>query len=194
MMFPTKVTLILIIITVGFPPLSVQSDRPTDARPDGASPGAMRYVFPAWLPGVTVTPAEDVQFLMESLARATNFRKNLVTDFEVADCYTKGDDMPEYTTNVYCPAGCAAHRKASVWGAGTYNGASSLCRAAVHSGNLPNAAGGLVTMEKRPLAMLYPGSTKNGVKSSLLVINSKRIPKGDVKSFVVSRYRYEFGK
>ncbi|XP_035690056.1 uncharacterized protein LOC118425355 [Branchiostoma floridae] len=122
MMFPTKVTLILIIITVGFPPLSVQSDRPTDARPDGASPGAMRYVFPAWLPGVTVTPAEDVQFLMESLARATNFRKNLVTDFEVADCYTKGDDMPEYTTNVYCPAGCAAHRKASVWGAGTYNG------------------------------------------------------------------------
>jgi len=82
MVFSTKVTLILIIAVV-FPPISarLQTDRPTGARPDGASPGAMRYVFPAWLPGVTVTPAEAMQFLMESLARATNFRKNLVTDF-----------------------------------------------------------------------------------------------------------------
>ncbi|CAH1253325.1 KATNAL2 [Branchiostoma lanceolatum] len=65
---------------------------------------------------------------------------------------------------------------------------SSLCRAEIHSGKLQDGTGGFVTVNKQPMGMIFPGSTRNRAKSTFIVIHSKRLPKGDLKSFVVRRY------
>ncbi|CAH1233701.1 CRISPLD2 [Branchiostoma lanceolatum] len=192
--------ILLVVITVCLPSIRAQTVQPTAAQLNDSSPGVGRYlfpgvgryVFPAWLSGVVVTPVQDVEVLQESYARAVGIRKPVVTDFEVADCSTAGDAMVKETTTVYCPAGCASRRKATVWGTGVYKGDSSLCRAAIHSGKLQDVTGGFVTVSKRPMGMMFPGSTRNRVKSTFIVINSKSFPKLDMKSFVVKRY--EFGK
>ncbi|KAI8489026.1 hypothetical protein Bbelb_332500 [Branchiostoma belcheri] len=166
---------------------------PTDvAQPNatGSAPDTGRYVFPGGLPGMVITPVRDVEILEESYARVMEIRRHVVTDFEVADCATTGDDMGNETTTIYCPAGCATHVKATVWGTGTYKGDSSMCRAAVHNGKLLDAEGGFVTVDKRPLGMMFPGSVRNGVRSTLAVINANRFPKGDKKSFVLRKYKF----
>jgi len=46
-----------------------------------------------------------------------------------------------------------------------YTGDLSICAAAVHAGLIP-ACGGNVTVEKAPGRESYPGSERNGIKSS----------------------------
>ncbi|XP_019631219.1 PREDICTED: uncharacterized protein LOC109475124 [Branchiostoma belcheri] len=163
---------------------------PDVAQPNATAPDTGRYVFPGGLPGMVVTPVRDMEILEESYARVMEIRKHVVTDFEVADCTTTGDEMGNETTTIYCPVGCAAHVKATVWGTGTYKWDSSMCRAAIHNGKLDDSAGGFVTVDKRPLGMMFPGSVRNGVRSTLAVINANRFPKGDKKSFVLRKYKF----
>ena len=50
-----------------------------------------------------------------------------------------------------------------VWGTDLYSDDSSICTAAVHAGRITRSAGGIVTIELRPGAVSYTGSTRNGV-------------------------------
>ncbi len=53
-----------------------------------------------------------------------------------------------------------------LWGTDLYTDDSSICLAAVHSGLITAAAGGTVTIEMRPGAPSYAGTTRYGVTSN----------------------------
>jgi molecular chaperone DnaK len=63
-----------------------------------------------------------------------------------------------------CPAGGTPG--AGVWGTDVYTDDSSVCTAAVHAGLITFESGGPVTIEMRPDAGAYQGSSRNGVESS----------------------------
>ena len=52
-----------------------------------------------------------------------------------------------------------------IYGTGTYTDDSSVCTAAVHAGLITVAAGGDVTIEIRPGAQSYAGTTQHGITS-----------------------------
>ncbi len=62
---------------------------------------------------------------------------------------------------VACPAGCD---KGSVYGTGVYTADTSICRAGVHSGVIPES-GGVVTIALEAGRAAYRGSEQNGIKS-----------------------------
>jgi hypothetical protein len=62
---------------------------------------------------------------------------------------------------VACPAGCD---EGSIYGTGVYTADSSICRAGVHSGVIPES-GGVVTITLEPGRPAYRGSEQNGIKS-----------------------------
>lgn len=62
-----------------------------------------------------------------------------------------------------CPAG--GQISGRLWGTNTYTDDSSICTAAVHSGLITAAEGGVVTIEVRPGASSYQASTRNGITS-----------------------------
>uniref|UniRef100_A0A1A8F495 Cysteine-rich secretory protein LCCL domain containing 2 n=1 Tax=Nothobranchius korthausae TaxID=1143690 RepID=A0A1A8F495_9TELE len=62
-----------------------------------------------------------------------------------------------------CPAFCL-HKKGQVWGTGTYDAQSSICRAAIHAGVIGNG-GGLVDVTRTDKSPFFVRSTKNGVES-----------------------------
>jgi hypothetical protein len=61
-----------------------------------------------------------------------------------------------------CPA---AGRRDQAWGTDVYTDNSSVCTAAVHSGAIVHANGGIVTIEHLPGQASYTGSTRNGITS-----------------------------
>jgi hypothetical protein len=63
---------------------------------------------------------------------------------------------------VACPAGCS---KGSSYGTGVYTADTSICRAGVHTGVIPES-GGVVTITLEPGRPAYRGSEQNGVSSS----------------------------
>lgn len=62
-----------------------------------------------------------------------------------------------------CPAGGPASGR--VWGTDLYTDDSSICTAAVHAGVITVAAGGAITIEIRPAANSYRGTSQNGIAS-----------------------------
>lgn len=62
-----------------------------------------------------------------------------------------------------CPAGGSAGR---IWGTDTYTDDTSVCTAGVHAGLITFINGGRITIEIRPGAQSYIGSSRNGVNSS----------------------------
>lgn len=62
-----------------------------------------------------------------------------------------------------CPPGGTP--SAAVWGSDNYSDDSSICAAAVHAGLISAGNGGAVTIEVRPGAGSYKGSSRNGVSS-----------------------------
>lgn len=67
------------------------------------------------------------------------------------------------TWKLKCPAN---GKQATVWGTDVYTLDSSICNAAVHAGKLTVETGGSVTIELRPGASSYKGSTRNGIKTN----------------------------
>ncbi|XP_077997735.1 uncharacterized protein LOC144450866 [Glandiceps talaboti] len=86
-----------------------------------------------------------------------------------ANCEHQSTDVCDSSAatvcRVRCPAGCASASR-NVWGTGYYAGDSSLCKAAVHSGVITNAAGGVVDVSFRDGDSSYTGSTRNGVTTT----------------------------
>ncbi|XP_044158161.1 cysteine-rich secretory protein LCCL domain-containing 2-like [Bufo gargarizans] len=79
-----------------------------------------------------------------------------------ACCSTKAKDLPAQTTLVICPYGCLT-QNAPVWGHGYgYADESSVCRAAIHAGIIPDG-GGYVVVVKRSGKAFYSESSRNGV-------------------------------
>lgn len=62
-----------------------------------------------------------------------------------------------------CPPGGPTSGR--LWGTDLYTDDSSICLASVHAGVITAASGGTVTIEIRPGASSYTGSTRNGVSS-----------------------------
>jgi len=62
---------------------------------------------------------------------------------------------------VACPAGCG---KGSIYGTGVYTADTSICRAGIHSGVIPES-GGVVSITLEPGRPAYRGSEQNGIKS-----------------------------
>jgi hypothetical protein len=62
---------------------------------------------------------------------------------------------------VACPAGCD---KGSIYGTGVYTADTSICRAGIHSGVIPES-GGVVTITLEPGRPAYRGSEQNGLRS-----------------------------
>lgn len=62
-----------------------------------------------------------------------------------------------------CPAGGPISER--VWGTNLYTDDASICSAAVHAGVITLSGGGIVTIEIRPGANSYQGTTRNGVTS-----------------------------
>ncbi|KAG3069960.1 hypothetical protein PC122_g16351 [Phytophthora cactorum] len=74
------------------------------------------------------------------------------------------------TIKISCPAACDASSTSKVYGSGLYSDASSICLAAIHSGAIVAAQGGLVTLTLERGAQPAQtaktmGSTANGVTS-----------------------------
>lgn len=63
---------------------------------------------------------------------------------------------------VLCPA---EGKLEGAWGTDIYTDDSSICTAAVHAGLITTREGGIVTVEMRPDAGQYTGSTRNGVRT-----------------------------
>jgi len=72
-----------------------------------------------------------------------------------------GQNGAQYTYT--CPA---FGTRGAVWGTDVYTDDSSVCTAAVHTGQITLAGGGTVTIEIRPGEPAYTGSTRNRVTSS----------------------------
>ncbi|MEE6519925.1 hypothetical protein FKM82_017704, partial [Ascaphus truei] len=81
-----------------------------------------------------------------------------------AHCSLKAKDLPSPITEVVCPAGCLTETS-TVWGTGTYSDDSSICRAAIHAGEMTNA-GGRIIVEIKPGKISYKKSTQNGITSN----------------------------
>jgi hypothetical protein len=62
-----------------------------------------------------------------------------------------------------CPAGGMLSER--LWGTDLYTDDSSICSAAVHAGLVTTSGGGPITIEIRPGASTYTGSSRNGVAS-----------------------------
>lgn len=85
----------------------------------------------------------------------------------------KEDQEDGSTIKVKCPASCATQptlAQARVFGTTIYSDASSICLAAIHSGALSSATGGLVTLTLERGVRFYDsairrGSSANGVES-----------------------------
>jgi hypothetical protein len=62
---------------------------------------------------------------------------------------------------------CPSHGRADfvIWGTDVYTDDSSVCTAAVHTGKISLASGGIVTIEIRPGQSSYQESTRNGITS-----------------------------
>ncbi|KAM3828963.1 cysteine-rich secretory protein LCCL domain-containing 2 [Vipera latastei] len=84
---------------------------------------------------------------------------------QVIKCDTKMRDTCRGSTcNRYlCPAGCL-NSKAKVFGFPNYESASSICRAAIHSGVLDNR-GGLVDITRKGRSDFFVMSLRNGVRT-----------------------------
>ncbi|KAM4021497.1 uncharacterized protein ACNLHF_026872 isoform 2-T2 [Anomaloglossus baeobatrachus] len=80
-----------------------------------------------------------------------------------ASCTTTARDLPGSSAEVLCPADCLTNG-GSVWGSDVYTNDSSICRAAIHAGKIPNN-GGQVSVQKSPGQSSYTGSTRNGVST-----------------------------
>ncbi|XP_073499410.1 uncharacterized protein [Phyllobates terribilis] len=80
-----------------------------------------------------------------------------------ASCSTTARDLPGSSADVFCPADCSTSGR-SVWGTDVYTDDSSICRAAIHAGKIPNE-GGQVSVQKTPGQASYNGSTRNGIKT-----------------------------
>jgi hypothetical protein len=63
-----------------------------------------------------------------------------------------------------CPSGGTLSDR--LWGTDLYTDDSSICTAAVHAGLISAATGGTVTVEIRPGAASYKGSTRHGATSN----------------------------
>lgn len=88
-----------------------------------------------------------------------------------ASCTLLADSALVSETTPYalvdCPAECVASgNMASVWGTDVYTADSGVCTAAVHSGAISDAEGGLVLASWLPGQEAYPASEQNGVVSS----------------------------
>jgi hypothetical protein len=91
---------------------------------------------------------------------------------------------------VACPAGCG---KGSLYGTGVYTADSSICRAGVHSGVIPES-GGVVTITLEPGRPAYRGSEQNGISSrdygkysrSFAVVTGGSAPAGSAAAAVAS--------
>ncbi|XP_069593839.1 mucin-2-like [Ranitomeya imitator] len=81
----------------------------------------------------------------------------------MASCTTTAKDLPGSSADVLCPADCLTNG-GSVWGTDVYTNDSSICRAAIHAGKIPND-GGQVTVHKTPGEASYTGSTRNGIST-----------------------------
>ncbi|CAJ0918915.1 unnamed protein product [Ranitomeya imitator] len=81
----------------------------------------------------------------------------------MASCTTTAKDLPGSSADVLCPADCLTNG-ASVWGTDVYTNDSSICRAAIHAGKIPND-GGQVSVHKTPGEASYTGSTRNGIST-----------------------------
>lgn len=68
-----------------------------------------------------------------------------------------------------CPPGGTAY---SVLGTDLYTDESSICTAGVHAGKITLTTGGVVTLEIRPGAASYTGSTRNGITSSNFAVGA----------------------
>ncbi|XP_066301431.1 uncharacterized protein [Branchiostoma lanceolatum] len=82
---------------------------------------------------------------------------------ETVTCHTQSRDMTGESYTVNCPAGCA-EMGGTVWGKVIYTDDSSICRAAIHDGQI-SAAGGEVTGYKLPGQESYQGSDQNGIQT-----------------------------
>lgn len=76
------------------------------------------------------------------------------------------EDLNSYTEQQFtfiCPAGGVTD---TVWGTGLYTSDSSICTAAVHSGRATVKNGGTITVQIKPGASSYTGSTRFGITSN----------------------------
>ncbi len=69
----------------------------------------------------------------------------------------------DQTFTFYCGNGVG--QTDSIWGTDLYTYDSSICTAAVHAGRIALATGGAVTIQIKPGAASYMGSTRNGIAS-----------------------------
>ncbi|XP_053549096.1 mucin-12-like [Bombina bombina] len=102
-------------------------------------------------PVLTINPTPSVTFT-SNLPKVT------------ALCSSTADYLTKPITEVMCPAGCL-DESGNVWGSRVYTDDSSICRAAIHAGEITDD-GGCVFVELKPGQDSYEASTNNGVKSS----------------------------
>ena len=82
-----------------------------------------------------------------------------------ADELADGQDSPDDGALTYvCPADCDIYDEWGAAGIDIYTDDSSICTSAIHAGAV-DLAGGLVTFWMAPGQLIYPGSSRNGVRT-----------------------------
>ncbi|NXU72074.1 CRLD2 protein, partial [Oreotrochilus melanogaster] len=95
---------------------------------------------------------------------------------QTLDCYTTVAELCHFKKpvshcpRIYCPAHCKDEPSywAPVFGTNVYADSSSICKAAVHAGVIPDERGGFVDVMPVEKKKTYIGSLKNGVQSESL--------------------------
>ena len=125
-----------------------------ESRDYGKYSSSFAIVTAGRAPAGTVTAASAAPGAAEA---ASNPLIEAGCSFDARQLTSK--DNPPF--RVACPAGCD---DGSIYGTGVYTADSSICRAGVHSGVIPES-GGVVTITLEPGRPAYRGSEQNGIKS-----------------------------
>jgi hypothetical protein len=129
---------------------------------------------------------DEKNMVISALICSTNITnpKKQENLFRVVDClFTLNANLDLFKAkenNFICPRGCA-NSTGEVYGAGTYNGKSSICRAAIHAGEITDD-GGKITVRIDASKQEYEGTFSNGVESKIL-------PGEGSKSFILYKYK-----
>ncbi len=108
--------------------------------------------------------AYDLSFVFLDIGSGVELITNTIPNIDFAQTaqpvYTYVDQQFTFS----CPSGIGQTR--SIWGTDVYTYDSSICTAAVHAGRISLQNGGIVTIQIRPGAGSYAGSSRNGISSN----------------------------
>ena len=113
------------------------------------------YLFRAKVRGIVCSENIDLKLLLSQKSKG-NCDSTLMQ---------LGDPKIGSILKVDCPSDCGDKINMKIYGKGTYKSSSSICRAAVHHGEVTDVEGGPVEVKVLRGLLKYVGTIQNDIKS-----------------------------